>query len=120
MGIGALIVLATGILGLVGMSAARRTREVGIRLALGATRARVVRLLVIEQVPSVLFGLALGALVSVWAVRLIESQLYGVSAFEPVVWVSVALGLGTVALLATLAPALRATEGDVVQALRAE
>jgi predicted permease len=120
MGIGALIVLATGILGILGMSAARRTREVGIRLALGATRARVVRLLVIEQLPSVVFGLALGALVSAWAVRLIESQLYGVSAFEPAVWIGVALGLGAVALLATLAPALRAARGDVVQALRAE
>jgi hypothetical protein len=120
MGIGALIVLATGILGILGMSAARRTREVGIRLALGATRARVVRLLVIEQLPSVVFGLALGALVSAWAVSLIESQLYGVSAFEPAVWIGVALGLGAVALLATLAPALRATRGDVVQALRAE
>ena len=120
LGTGALIVLGTGILGLLAMSTAQRAREVGIRVALGATRARVVRLLLLEQLPSVALGLCGGALASTWAVRLMESQLYGVSAFEPMVWAAVAAMLIAVALVATLVPAFRAAQRDPIRALRAE
>ena len=120
LGIGAVIVLGTGIFGLLAMSAAQRTREVGIRLALGATRARVVRLLVREQLPGIALGLSIGALVSTWAVRLIESQLYNVSAYDLRVWTSVASILIAVAALATLMPALRAVRSDPMAALRDE
>jgi ABC-type antimicrobial peptide transport system permease subunit len=120
LGLGALVVLAAGIFGLLAMSAAQRTREIGIRVALGATRGRVVRLLVREQMAAVAAGLGAGALVSLWTIRFIESQLYGVDALDPVVWTGVAALLGTVALTATLVPALRAAHADAVRALRAE
>jgi ABC-type antimicrobial peptide transport system permease subunit len=120
LGLGALVVLAAGIFGLLAMSAAQRTREIGIRVALGATRGRVVRLLVREQMAAVAAGLGVGALVSLWTIRFIESQLYGVDAREPVVWTGVAALLGTVALTATLVPALRAAHADAVRTLRAD
>jgi ABC-type antimicrobial peptide transport system permease subunit len=77
-------------------------------------------LLVREQMTAVALGLGAGALISVWAIRFIESQLYGVRAHDPLVWTSVAALLGTVALVATLLPALRAARADPVRALRAE
>ena len=118
LGLGALVVLGTGIFGLLAMSAAQRTREVGIRVALGATRGRVVRLLVREQLSAVALGLGAGALVSIWAVTFLESQLYGVRAHDAVVWTSVATTLAAIAAIATLLPAWRAARADAVQALR--
>jgi predicted permease len=120
LGLGALVVLGTGVFGLLAMSAAQRTREVGIRVALGASRGRVVRLLVREQALAVGLGLGAGALVSLWAVRLLESQLYGVRAHDPLVWASVASTLAAIAVIATLFPAFRAARADAAQALRAE
>jgi predicted permease len=120
LGFGALVVLGTGIFGLLAMSAALRAREVGIRLTLGATRGRVVALFVREQMTVLTLGLAAGALVSLWGVRLLESRLYGVDAQDPAVWGSVALVILSVALAATLAPALRAVRADPVAALWTE
>lgn len=120
LGAGAIVVLATGIFGLLAMSAAQRTREVGIRIALGATRARVVGLLVREQLASLLLGLCAGALLSYWGVQLLESQLYGIGAHDLTVWSAVAATIVVVALGATLVPALRAVQRDPIAALRTE
>ncbi len=120
LGIGALVVLVAGISGLLAMSVAQRTREVGIRIALGATRTRVVSQLVREQVRGLLLGLAAGAILSSWSVKLLRSQLYGVEAHDLTVWSGVALTIVLVALLATLVPSLRATSTNLVSALRAD
>lgn len=115
-----LVVVGIGILGLIAMSTARRTKEIGIRHALGATRARIVSLLLREQLMPVAIGLVAGGLISVWAVTFVSSYLYGVTTADPRVWVSaVMLILGTAAIGA-LAPAIRASRTDPVQALRVE
>lgn len=120
LGFGALVVLGTGIFGLLAMSAAQRTREVGIRLALGATRTRVVSLFVREQMTALGIGLAAGAVFSLWGVRFLESRLYGVDARDPLVWTIVGLIILLVAITATGVPALKAVRCDPVATLRAE
>jgi hypothetical protein len=120
LGLGALVILAAGVLGLLAMSAAQRTRELGIRVALGATPGRVVRMLVGEQLAAVAAGLALGALVSAWAVRLLEAHLYRVRPYDPGVWTMVAMTLTAVAVIGSLIPSTRAARVDPVQALRVE
>ena len=120
LGLGALVIVGAGVLGLVAMTAAQRTREIGIRIALGATRERVVRMLFREQLVAVAIGLLAGTLVSAWAVRYLESQLYGVGAYDAAVWILAALLLLSVAAAGTLVPALRASRTDPVHALRAE
>ena len=120
LGVAAVLLSGAGILGLLAMSAAQRTRELGIRLALGATTSRVIRLLVGEQLVAVGGGLIAGALVSLWTVRLAESLLYRVHPYQPVVWLSAAATLLGVAILGTLVPSLRAARVNPVEALRAE
>ena len=73
-----------------------------------------------EQASAVALGLLAGAGISVWAARLAESQLYRVRAYDPVVWITVALALLAVAGLGTLVPSLRAARINPVEALRAE
>ncbi len=114
LGLGALVVLGAGVLGLLAMTAAQRTRELGIRVALGATRARVVRMLLREQLVAVGTGIAAGAVISAWTVRYLESQLYAVDAYDPSIWMLVALILVAVATLGTLFPSLRAASVDPV------
>jgi putative ABC transport system permease protein len=118
--VSALLLCGVGILGLLAMSAAQRRREMGIRVALGATTGRVVALIVREQAAAVGAGLLAGAAISLWAVGFAESQLYGVGAYDPAVWVSVALVLSAVALIGTLIPSLRAARVNPVEALRHE
>jgi hypothetical protein len=120
LGLGALVIAGAGVLGLLAMTAAQRAREIGIRLALGATRERVVRMLFREQLVAVAIGLLAGTLVSAWAVRYLESQLYAVGAYDASVWTLAALLLLAVAAAGTLVPALRASRTDPVHALRAE
>lgn len=120
LGIGAVLVLGTGILGLLAVSTAQRTREMGIRVALGAGAAAVVRLLVREQLAAVAAGLAVGSLISAWIAGYVRSQLYGVQPYDPVVWSAITTIIIAVATGAVLAPALRAARVDPVAALRAE
>ena len=120
LGLGALVVLGAGVLALLAMTAAQRTREMGIRIALGATRARVVGMLLREQLTAVALGIVVGALASAWSVRLLRSQLYAVDAYDPSVWSVAALLLVSVAAGGTLVPSLRAASTDPVRALRAE
>jgi predicted permease len=115
-----LFVAGIGIFGLLAMSTARRTREVGIRLACGATPVRIVRLLVTEQLGPVAIGLLAGGLVAAWTVRFVKSYLYQLTAYDARVWTAALALLLTTAAIGTLFPALRASRIDPTVALRQE
>jgi predicted permease len=115
-----LALVAVGMLGLVAMSVARRTREVGIRMALGATARTVLRGLVREQLRPVVAGIVLGGLGAAWAVGFLRAYLYEITVYEPRVWgVAVAVVIAT-ALAGVMVPAWRASHVDPVRALRTE
>ena len=116
----ALAVVGVGVLGLLAMSTARRTREVGIRQALGATRGSIVRLLVREQMRPALVGLTVGIAISAWAVQFVESYLFGVTATDPRVWGAAILLILMTAGAGALIPSIRASATDPTMALRAE
>ena len=116
----ALVLACIGIYGVMAYSVAQRTRELGIRIALGADIGRVIRLVLRDGMKLVLLGLAIGALVSLGTGRLLANQLYRVTSTDPLVFTLVALVLIGVALLACWLPARKATRVDPVTALRAE
>jgi ABC-type antimicrobial peptide transport system permease subunit len=87
-------------------------------MALGAPRSGVVRQLVGEQLGAVTAGILAGAVVAAWVVRLIKAQLYETSPADPVVWMTSVVVMLAVATLGALAPAVRASRVDPVQALR--
>jgi predicted permease len=118
LGLSALVMLCAGVLGLLAMSVGRRRREIGIRLALGASSRRVVQQLVGEQAVAVAVGVLVGALCSAWAVRLLESHLYGVDAYDATVWLGVAAALCAAALAGALLPSLHAVRIDPAVVLR--
>jgi putative ABC transport system permease protein len=101
-------------------SVARRTREIGIRAALGATRARLVRMVLWESGQRVGVGAAVGLLVTIAASAALSRVLYGVQPMDLVVLGGVAGIIATVAIVATLAPARRAARTDPVAAMRTE
>jgi putative ABC transport system permease protein len=90
----------------------QRNRELGVRIALGAQRNDVLRLVVWQGMTLALWGMALGLAGAFGLTRLIRSQLYGVEPSDPATYLMVAVVLATVALAATLAPALRAARVD--------
>jgi ABC-type antimicrobial peptide transport system permease subunit len=116
----ALLLASLGLYGVLAYVVTQRTQEFGIRMALGAARADVWRLVLRQASLLVLVGIALGTLAS-WALtRVMASLLYGVQPSDPVTFLAVAAGLSGVALLACQLPALRATRVDPVMALRGE
>jgi hypothetical protein len=119
-GIAALLIVGAGILGLVAMTTGRRTHEIGIRMALGSTRGRLVRQMVREQVPPVLVGLLAGGIAAAWLVKYVKSYLYKTPLYDGWSWgAAVALIVG-IALVGALIPSLRATRIDPIRALRVE
>ena len=116
----ALLLACIGIYGVMAYSVSQRTRELGIRLALGATRYDVIRLVITNGLRLVFFGLALGAVGAGFADQVIASQLYDVQRLDPAVFIGVAIILLGVALLASWLPVRRATKVDPIVALRAE
>lgn len=120
LGAAALIVLAVGVGGLLAMAVAQRRREVGIRLALGSTRAGVVGVMLREPLVAVIDGLAVGGLVSWWLVTFLEAQLYGVGSHHPGLWAMAMMTLVLVAVAAAAVPAIRAARVNPLDILRAD
>jgi predicted permease len=116
----ALLLSAIGVYGVMAFSVARRTREIGVRMALGARRGNVLRLVVADGMRLVAAGAGLGLAAALAGARWLESFLYGISTTDGMTFVSVALLLGLVALVACLIPARRAAKVDPLVALRSE
>jgi putative ABC transport system permease protein len=119
-GIVALLLAASGTFAVLSYAVATRGREFGIRMALGADTHRIVLLVIREGMTFPLIGLAVGALAALSLTRLLQSSLYGVSPQDPLVFVSAAALLGTVAALACLVPAWRATRNEPSAPLRSD
>jgi putative ABC transport system permease protein len=116
----ALLLATIGIYGVVSYSVTQRSTELGIRLALGARRAGVLGLVVRQGMALAVVAVAVGVLGALGAARVLQSQLFGVTTTDPVVFVSVPLVVLTVALLATYVPARRASRLDPMTALRSD
>ena len=116
----ALLLAAAGIYGVMSYVVTQRTREVGIRMALGARQAAVIRLIVRHGVSLAAVGLTAGVIISLALTRFLASLLYEAGGADPTTFVAVALLLGVVALVASYVPARRAAAVDPVIALRSE
>jgi len=116
----ALALAVVGIYGVVAWNVAQRTREFGIRQALGANRGDVLRFVIRQGMRTVLFGLALGLALSLALTRILQNLLFETSTFDVVTYLVVSALLAGVALLACLLPARKATKVDPMVALRAE
>jgi predicted permease len=116
----ALLLAAVGLYGVVAFAVARRTAEMGVRLALGASRPAVLRLVMADSAKVILPGTIVGLAAALGATRLVSSQLYGLTPTDPLTLAASVLLLLTVAALAALIPARRAAGIDPVEALRCE
>ena len=116
----ALLLCAVGIAGVIGFSVAQRTREIGVRIALGAARGDVLRLVVGESVRLAGAGLAAGLVGAFFLSRLLRGALFGIAPTDPGTFVVVACLVGATALAAAYVPARRAANVDPMIALREE
>jgi predicted permease len=112
------VLAAVGIYSLVSQAVTDRTREFGIRRAVGASTTQVVQHVLRQAAIVIAIGVPIGVAIAVFGSRLIEGQLFGVAPTSPVVYATAALGLGAVVLLACVAPARRATRVDPAHVLR--
>lgn len=114
----ALVLASVGIYGLVSYSVEQRTREIGIRVAIGATPGNVRNLVLGEGLRLALFGIAAGSIAAAWLTRFLEGMIYGVRSWDPTVFAGAAALLASIAVAAAFIPALRATRVDPLIALR--
>lgn len=119
-GLVALILAAAGIYGVAAYSVARRTREIGVRSALGATRAQLVRMVLWESGRRVAVGTGIGVLLTIGLATVLSRVLYGVHPLDGVVLLGVVAMIGLIAFPAALGPACRAARADPVAAIRSE
>jgi macrolide transport system ATP-binding/permease protein len=120
LGLLALLLAAIGIYGVMAYSVSHRTREIGIRMALGASYRNVLRMILFQGLRLVGIGVVLGLGGGVVLSRLLSSMLFGLSLFDPIAYLSVSLFLMTVAIVAIFLPARRASKLDPMVALRTE
>ena len=116
----ALLLASVGIYGVMSYSVAQRTHEIGIRIALGAARGDVLKMMVKQALKLVGAGLAIGVVVAFALTRVMASLFFGVSATDPITFAMISLVLLVVAIFASYLPALRATKVDPIIALRAQ
>jgi ABC-type antimicrobial peptide transport system permease subunit len=116
----ALILAAAGIYGVISYAVTQRTREIGIRMALGATPGEVLGGVLRTGMVLVAIGAAIGLTATLLAARLLETLLFGVSPRDPLIYSAVILGVACVGLLANFVPARRAAAVDPMRALRVE
>jgi len=116
----AMLLASIGIYGAVAYTVEQRTGEIGVRMALGAQTGDVIRLVLNQGMKPVVIGLAIGIISAFALGRLIASQLYEVSAYNPALLGGATLLLATTAFIASLLPARRATRVDPIQALRTD
>jgi ABC-type antimicrobial peptide transport system permease subunit len=116
----ALLLATIGVYGLKAYDVARRTREIGIRIALGATSGDVKRLMLREGLRTTIAGVVIGLLLAAGVGKLVSGLLYQVSPLDPTALIGAAAVLATTALVATYLPARRATKVEPLLALRSE
>jgi predicted permease len=116
----ALLLGVVGIYGVISYSVSQRTREIGIRMALGARKEELIRMFLGQGLRLALIGVACGLIAAVGLTRLMTSMLFEVKPLDPFTFATVALGLVLAAALASYLPALRATAVDPMEALRAD
>jgi ABC-type antimicrobial peptide transport system permease subunit len=115
-----LLLASVGLYGVLSYLTAQRTTELGIRIALGAQRDQLLRLVLFDGLGPALFGLGLGLVASLAATRIMQSMLFGTKQLDPVVLSGVVATLLAVAILACLVPAWRASRLNPARALRSE
>jgi ABC-type antimicrobial peptide transport system permease subunit len=118
LGLAGLVLALVGIYGVIAYFVSYRTQEIGVRLALGASPGDVVRLVVRQGVRPVLWGIVIGVALAMAAARLLASQLFGVTAHDPLTMAAVALVLLVIAIGASWLPARRAARIDPTRALQ--
>lgn len=116
----AVALAAVGIYGVISYGVSRRTQEIGVRMALGATRRTIVEMILRESMRLTAYGMASGLLLALALARLITTLLFGVRTGDPTIYFSISAIIAVVALLATLIPAQRAARLEPMQALRTE
>ena len=116
----ALVLAAVGLYGVVSYSVSQRTREIGIRIALGASHKSVLQLVVAQGITLALIGVAIGVIASVFLTKLMATLLFGVSATDPITFLAISLLLIGVTTVASVVPARRALKVDPMVALRYE
>ena len=112
------LLAAVGIYGLIAYSVSRRTKEIGLRMALGASPSGVLGLVIRQGLGRVLIGVGVGAVIAAGLTRLMQNALYGVGAVDPASYAGAAVLLLLVALAANVVPARRAARVDPMVALR--
>jgi putative ABC transport system permease protein len=116
----ALLLASIGVYGVLSYAVSQRTQEIGVRMALGASRERVFSLIVSHGARLAVIGIVCGVVGAVAVTRVVSTLLYNVSATDPLSFIATAVFLTVVAMLASYVPARRATAVDPIIALRAE